>query len=263
MSVHSRTTQVEAMLSPREIAMLHLEAIDKFIKVAVARVLKRLSETEQKLEALAADITDQEGAWLKERFKRIPKKWTEADMIPLLREVRDVKFYKTLALDVNVRCLDIAQDCKDLVDRSLAQMLFLRPLPKFGETFLDAFPPWRVTLESKIHVALCAGSKFRVQTWQHQNGGGVISERFRVRLQNLVQSGVILKGAVASFSLVPPPALRKPPLVEGQWIDQFVIELAEFGQLLLERGFVVQSSIVEGECFDQLGKELAEFGQLL
>jgi hypothetical protein len=150
MTVQSRITQVEGALLPREIAMLHLEAINKFLSVVVARALKSSSETGQIPEALTAEFTEPESAWLKERFEKIPKKWSEADLIPLLREIRDVSFYKTLALGVNVRCLDIAQGCKNLFDRHLVQMLFLRPLPKLGDAFLGDYPPWRVSLEEKF-----------------------------------------------------------------------------------------------------------------
>ena len=36
--------------------------------------------------------------------------------------------------------------------------------------------------------------------------------------------------------------LRDVPLVEGQWVDRYVMELAEWGARLVQRGLVVDES---------------------
>ncbi|MFQ6029982.1 MAG: hypothetical protein ACE5Q6_21115, partial [Dehalococcoidia bacterium] len=51
-----------------------------------------------------------------------------------------------------------------------------------------------------------------------------------------------LEGQVAELSSIPHAFLREPPLVDGEWIDAYVVELAEWGARLQQRGLVVEES---------------------
>ena len=41
-------------------------------------------------------------------------------------------------------------------------------------------------------------------------------------------------GTMAQLETVSVPFLRKVPLLEGGWVDRYVVELAEYGSLLLK-----------------------------
>ena len=56
-------------------------------------------------------------------------------------------------------------------------------------------------------------------------------------LQALVDSGRVQSGTVARLDTVPVPFLRKVPLLEGAWLDRYVVELAEYGSLLRVKGY--------------------------
>jgi len=56
-------------------------------------------------------------------------------------------------------------------------------------------------------------------------------------LQALVDSGQVQSSTVARLETVPVPFLRKVPLLEGEWLDRYVVELAEYGSLLRARSY--------------------------
>ncbi|MBI4498974.1 MAG: hypothetical protein HY689_13865 [Chloroflexi bacterium] len=58
-------------------------------------------------------------------------------------------------------------------------------------------------------------------------------------VQDLVASGKVREGSVVTLETVPHLFLREAPLVEGAWLDRTVVELAEWGALLREKGFRV------------------------
>lgn len=56
-------------------------------------------------------------------------------------------------------------------------------------------------------------------------------------VKRLVESGVVDAGAVLSMDAVPNEFLRDAPLVDGEWVDCYVIELVEWGARMKEKGF--------------------------
>ena len=61
-------------------------------------------------------------------------------------------------------------------------------------------------------------------------------------LRRLVRSKEVSAGKLVSLPAVPIPFLRNAPLIDGRWIDAAVLELAEFGVLLKDRGWTLQTS---------------------
>ncbi len=51
-----------------------------------------------------------------------------------------------------------------------------------------------------------------------------------------------LDGLMVEMPSVPHRFLRDAPLVEGEWIDRYVLELAEWGARLAQQGLVVEES---------------------
>ena len=56
-------------------------------------------------------------------------------------------------------------------------------------------------------------------------------------LKELVRSGAIQEGEVVRLRTVPNKYLAEATLLEGRWLDRYVMEIAEWGALLMERGF--------------------------
>ena len=54
--------------------------------------------------------------------------------------------------------------------------------------------------------------------------------------------GVVQEGFVVELPSVPHQFLREAPLVDGNWIDNYTVELAEWGERLVERGFRLEES---------------------
>ena len=57
-------------------------------------------------------------------------------------------------------------------------------------------------------------------------------------IRNVVASGKVRAGKAVYLETVPAPLLRDAPLVDGRWLDVHVVELAEWGALLLRQGYV-------------------------
>lgn len=56
-------------------------------------------------------------------------------------------------------------------------------------------------------------------------------------MEAVVESGTVSKGTVLRLETVPVEFLRNVPLVDGEWIDAHVIEIAEWGATLMKRGY--------------------------
>jgi hypothetical protein len=56
-------------------------------------------------------------------------------------------------------------------------------------------------------------------------------------IRELVEAGVVEEGKVVRLEKVPNPFLQDAPLVEGEWIDRHVVELAEWGAGMKATGF--------------------------
>ena len=57
-------------------------------------------------------------------------------------------------------------------------------------------------------------------------------------IRDLVASGKVRAGRTVYLETVPVPLLRDAPLVDDRWLDAHVVELAEWGALLLRQGYV-------------------------
>ena len=54
--------------------------------------------------------------------------------------------------------------------------------------------------------------------------------------------GVIQPGTVINLPNVPHAFFKEAPLIEGDWIDSYTVELAEWGARLVEKGFLLEES---------------------
>ena len=61
-------------------------------------------------------------------------------------------------------------------------------------------------------------------------------------LRGLVGSNVVRAGRLVTLPAVPIPFLASAPLLEGAWIDLTVLELAESGAILADRGCTLRGS---------------------
>ena len=61
-------------------------------------------------------------------------------------------------------------------------------------------------------------------------------------LKRLVRSGEVRAGKLVSVPSVPHPFLSSAPLLDGRWIDVVVLELAELGAILEDRGYALRGS---------------------
>ncbi len=58
----------------------------------------------------------------------------------------------------------------------------------------------------------------------------------------LAMKGLGLDGLMVELPTVPHAFLREAPLIEGQWLDRYVVMLAEWGARLAQQGLVVEES---------------------
>ena len=54
--------------------------------------------------------------------------------------------------------------------------------------------------------------------------------------------GVVQPGTVVDLPNVPHAFLREAPLVDGDWIDSYIVQLVEWGARLVEKGFLLKDS---------------------
>jgi len=67
-------------------------------------------------------------------------------------------------------------------------------------------------------------------------------ESVRKEIVKLVRTGVLEMGRCVHFSTAPMPFLQKVPVVEWEWVDEAMIEFAEYGALLKDKGFRLADS---------------------
>lgn len=83
----------------------------------------------------------------------------------------------------------------------------------------------------------------------------VLYDAFRAEMEKLVDSGVVEKGTVLNLETVPVDFLRDVPLVEGEWLDAHVVELAEWGATLMKRGYSFRYVDDNSPyCMDRIGR---------
>ncbi len=74
-------------------------------------------------------------------------------------------------------------------------------------------------------------------------------------MEALVNGGTVLKGTILRLDSVPLEFLRDLPLVDGGWIDAYVVELGEMGAYLLKRGYSFKDVDDNSPCaWDRIGR---------
>ena len=70
----------------------------------------------------------------------------------------------------------------------------------------------------------------------------VLDEEYNEHYEAIVCAvkGVAQEGCVVDLPTVPHQFLREAPLVEGDWIDLYIVELAEWGARINEKGFLLE-----------------------
>jgi hypothetical protein len=61
-------------------------------------------------------------------------------------------------------------------------------------------------------------------------------------IHNLVESGKVQNGKLVYLETVPIPFLQFATLVEGEWLDRYVMVLAEVGAMLADKGYQIQET---------------------
>ncbi len=64
--------------------------------------------------------------------------------------------------------------------------------------------------------------------------------QFKKAAQELIKDKKLVAGKTVSLSAIPVMGFRTVPVVEGEWVDQVLVELAEWGALLEEKGYQVK-----------------------
>jgi hypothetical protein len=62
-------------------------------------------------------------------------------------------------------------------------------------------------------------------------------------IKSLAASAEVREGSVMALPTVPHQVLREAPLVEGEWLDQYVVALAEWGARLQNQGYLLQEPV--------------------
>ncbi|MFQ6027185.1 MAG: hypothetical protein ACE5Q6_06815 [Dehalococcoidia bacterium] len=72
----------------------------------------------------------------------------------------------------------------------------------------------------------------------------VTDEEYNERYETIMSAirDLGLEGSVMELPPVPHAFLREAPLVDGEWIDRYVVELAEWGARLVQQGLAVEES---------------------
>ena len=61
-------------------------------------------------------------------------------------------------------------------------------------------------------------------------------------IHKLVDSGKVQKGTSVFLETVTIPFLKFAPLIEGEWVDRYVLMLAEVGAIAIDKGYKMQET---------------------
>ena len=67
-------------------------------------------------------------------------------------------------------------------------------------------------------------------------------DRMMTALYSLADSGKVKAGATVCLETVPMLFLQEAPLVNGEWLDRYVVEMAEWSAMLLTKGYRLQKA---------------------
>jgi hypothetical protein len=124
-----------------------------------------------------------------------------------------------------------------------------KTLPEYSYDYQDEQLRPTVTPDNEKEVRVCfvddtQFERFKTGEDYHHGLAGVADaaynahyDRVVLELKKLADSGEVKTGASAWLETVPMSFLREAPLIEGEWIDRFVLELAEWGALLRSSGY--------------------------
>jgi hypothetical protein len=127
-----------------------------------------------------------------------------------------------------------------------------KDLPLSSSHYIDGKKQTNITPENEAEIRACFPDDAKFQLFRsgqdytcdlasitdaeyYQHYETIVSN-----IKELVKSGQVAAGRVIRLESIPIPFLRDVPLVEGQWLDQQVVELAEWGAILKAKGFQVQ-----------------------
>lgn len=127
-------------------------------------------------------------------------------------------------------------------------------LPEYSYEFRDGkFYP-RVESDNEKEVQACFQDEADFEKFRsgvdYSNGLTSITaaefsthyERFMAAIHELVYSSQEKAGVVVCLETVPIPFLREAPLVDGEWLDRYLAELATWGALLRAKGYDVHEN---------------------
>ncbi|MCY4108153.1 MAG: hypothetical protein OXG11_03890 [Chloroflexi bacterium] len=183
---------------------------------------------------------------------------------------REVAFLWDLYLQVNRRVHDELRTALPMLILLVSDLRH-RALDydrRFDATFawLRACRDFPYPLDARTGAAVEAALKYRVESWTALNDSETvddwvyeelgnefsdgsldesaarISRRVERELRRLVRAGEVQPGKVVSLLDSPHPFLATAPLVESCWIDVVVLEVAELGAILSDRGCTLRGS---------------------
>ena len=168
--------------------------------------------------------------------------------------VRDVLFLWHAHLKLNDRIeqgLVMAELSINLLNSELRRLLVHHELAGATNWFAYPLDPHTaaaveaaVANQVRSWVSLSDPRTFREWAFQERQpkedddkSRATASRTLERELKRLVRSKDISAGRLVSLAALPIPFLRNAPLIEGRWIDAAVLELAEFGAILKDRGW--------------------------
>lgn len=106
----------------------------------------------------------------------------------------------------------------------------------------------RITPENESKVRACFRDEAEFERYRsgvdYTNGLSSINDaewnahydQIVMKLHEIVDSGEVQAGTLVKLETVSIPFLQEAPLVEGQWLDRYILELAEYGKVLRSQG---------------------------
>ena len=238
----------------------------------VLRQLREMARLRSMTEYLASLKDGPTSDWPLKRMIRQAQRAVEKSMKGMpsdaigerVREaVRDVLFLWHLYLKLNDRIkvgLRVAQPTIAWLYSEYRHILLYRQLSDASRDFpfpLDpqTAPAVDAALANQVQSWASLGDASTIVDWPYEVNqpdkvGDEDFDESRARayrkvergLRRLVRSKDIAAGKLVSLPAVPIPFLRNAPLIEGRWGDATVLELAEFGIILQDRGWTPRGS---------------------
>jgi len=196
-----------------------------------------------------------------------------ADFAKRLKKEKPAALLKSIVSELSGRAV-LAQlwlDCNHYLDEVTARQLSrLALISQHNSQVLDQIEmqlslreAWKIIaaqpcpLGSEDAAAIEAAIIHQVQGWETLLGCDLfdwLSEgkaadqtqatiaAFEAAVHSLIQAGEVKAGVAVELGPIPLECLLLMPLVDGQWIDRYVVELAEFGAILEAGGFTLRVS---------------------